>query len=818
MPDTSSTGNTSDSSSPLSGGGFFHGFLLIVTILALFISTVNLTCYSHLHFLRKVDADELPFYIEPLNWVCYQSANFFYGQDGEKRDEILLKGFALPLLIVTSLTYLLSEDSQLLIGKKQRTVRQIIGRIFCRGDEGDPNITRWTLFIVGVPTMLVAFLPQLKPIEDVQERFGISSVFLSRLYLLANPAGISACVALALFLIPVAKQSPLLKTFGLSFTQALAFHRTAGWISLVFTLTHAILYCLIYGLRGGENGESFWNALVTALFPPWSCWTKDEITLSGSPSGCYGYWRNFTGVISAFAFLVLGIASLPIVRRRAYRIFYIVHIPAAWIMMIAAIAHFNFIALFLIPNIICYLLSTVPVWVSQFRSARKDKGFQIESVLPIEDSNGCYVLRFPHRHLQRTIGTKYGGVCKICIPEISSIWHPFSVMLDPDDPNESLLLLIRGAGPFTQSVLERLLSPSPTLTAQVLTDESQDEATVDEELQPLRPSPVFLFDGIYPAEYRWDSSLMSHDAVLMVAGGVGIVPFLPLISELYHSFKNSQSQRMKYAGLKHVSLHWYCREEGLARYIYGKYLRHLFTEVSINVQGGAEVFTDEHRDEEDCESQNDQLVFEINIHVTSRSTEDDGDQFSQNILSEVNDTSDIKFQDSNYRRVVSKAFLSLQSQQYDKLLQFVWFLAMSGLCLFLHWWYSNHLRGTAYTIPRTYAVIAILLTIFLCGALLPSTPIRASRQLIPTRADHVSNDSNGQTMMLPVQKRLNISAGRPAHSDVVAAVAESENPGAMFCGPSTLRTLIKKSISKERRRVRGRCHIPCAIYDEQSEM
>jgi predicted ferric reductase len=758
-----------------------------------------------------------PAHLFSRNWICLQSAEFFYEKDDEQKDDILLKGFALPLLIVTSLTYLLSEDSQLLIGREKRTLRQAIWRIIGRSDGGDPNITGWTMFIVGLPTTLVAFLPQFRPISDYMDRRGISSPILARLYMLANPAGIAACVALALFLIPVAKHSPVLKTFGLSFTQALAFHRTAGWISLAFTSIHAILYCVRYGIEGQSEGLSFWNALVNALFPPRNCWTKDVFFLSGSPSGCYRYWRNFTGTISAFAFLVLGIASLPRVRRRAYRLFYIIHIPSAWTMMIAAIAHFNFIALFLVPNIVCYLVSTVPVWVSQFHSARNSKGFQIESVLPIEDSNGCYVLRFPQRHLQRTIRTKYGAVCKICVPEISSIWHPFSVILDPNDPNESLLLLIRGAGPFTKSVLERLLSTSQTVTTQVLSNESQDEIIVAEELQPLRPSPAVLFDGLYPAEYRWDSSLLSHDAVLMVAGGVGIVPFLPLLSELHHQLVNSQSRRMRLADLKHLSLHWYCREEGLARYIYGKYLRHLFTEAAINILGGTDMFSDELLDEEDYESQNHTLMIEINIHITSSSIEYDGDDFAQTVLSENNDVSEIKFNDTNYRRLISKPFLSLQSQHYNKLPQLMWFIAMSGLCLFIHWWYYNQLTG-ALSIPRTYAIVAIVLTTFLCGAFVPCMRIRPSRLLIPTQVDHVVNESNRQTAMLPLQRRLKVSPGRPLPSDVVATVAKSENPGAIFCGPSTLRTSIKKLILKERRRIRGSYHIPCAIYDEQSEM
>merc|ERR1719232_2158817 len=248
---------------------------------------------------------------------------------------------------------------------------------------------------------------------------------------MANPAGVAAVAALALFLVPVAKHSPLLKVFGLSYTQALAFHRTAGWVSLAFTLLHGLIYCLIYGMSAGDGG-SFWRAMASALYPPRDCWSRDVLRARGTGSGasCYGYWRNFTGVVSALAFVVLGVTSLPRVRRAMYRLFYVVHIPMAWTMMIMAVAHFSFIALFLLPNIVYYLATTVPVWVSQFLSARRDGGCRVDFVAPIEGSKGCFLLRLPFRRRGNGDGgaeeTKYGGVCKVCVPEISAVWHPFS--------------------------------------------------------------------------------------------------------------------------------------------------------------------------------------------------------------------------------------------------------------------------------------------------------------------------------------------------------------------------------------------------------
>lgn len=373
-----------------------------------------------------------------------------HGHGGSNVNALLLQGFALPLLAVSCLTYLVSRDSELfepkrvgprapevpLAGPSPRFLlaRTVLSRtvvaparwLWRRAGPGggDPNVTGWTLLIAGLPAALIALVPQTQPV-DAHPQLRDMSTLAARIYLLANPAGIAAVAALALFLIPVAKHSPLLKVFGLSYTQALAFHRTSGWISLAFTLLHSIIYCVIYGMRGDDNGQSFWKAMVSALYPPSKCWSWDVLRVHGGRDfGCQGYWRNFTGVLSALAFTILGVTSLPRVRRAMYRLFYVVHIPMAWTMMIMAIAHFSFVALFLLPNIVYYLATTVPVWASQFLSSRRDGGCRVRSVAPVEDSGGCYLVRFPYRRGRRRSGggdgehgdteeTKYGGVCKV---------------------------------------------------------------------------------------------------------------------------------------------------------------------------------------------------------------------------------------------------------------------------------------------------------------------------------------------------------------------------------------------------------------------
>lgn len=460
---------------------------------------------------------------------------------------------------------------------------------------------------------------------------------------------------------------------------------------------------------------------------------------------------------------------------------------------------------------------------------------------------------------------------QVCVPEISAVWHPFSVMVDPKDP-EYLLFLIRGVGPFTKAWLHRMLSSSkaaaPTVDEENHRNEQHDnnggtdgDAPGNSSLPP--PPPVVLLDGLYPAEHRWHRNSLSHDTVLLVAGGVGIVPFLPLLSELRESVLLCHKLQQPSFRLRRVVLHWYCREEGLAKFICQKYLN-LFlpdsdrnTTLSNSGQGAAEgngydierdpagsydTFSSDRPEAEEEEDRvaNGRVTFEIFVHVTSRRNEESGvssSELSDEILRSGNrdPSPTIILCNENVadkeRAVLSDSYLSLQIMLRDKISRFLWFGVFSGVGLALHWWYYMHaIDSGMITIPRTYSVfIFSVIMLFLGSGIAYQERKRSSYQLLQRNIDDEggdtassSNDSSSDDedashqhvgychASLPICKRLVISAGRPQPSEVVAPVAEAKNPGALFCGPNRLRQSIKKELAKNQ--------VSCAIYDEQSEM
>lgn len=652
---------------------------------------------------------------------------------------LLVQGFAIPFLAISASVYLVQRNSQVYVFHFQN---------------GDPNVHLWTMIFVLLPCLLITFWPQTQDtFRHQKERFGVTE-WQSRLSLFAAVTGDSAVAALSLFLVPVAKHSPLIQIFGLSFTQALVFHKVAGWISLVFTMLHGGLYLMDYatGIFDGKEDPHLaygFRRMIHRVVPPARCWTLEALgyrstgwgsmntsalvnsTITGNSQhwlmdkhaqeqllghhGCNLFYFNFSGVVSMLSFVVLAVFSLPCIRRRAYWLFYTVHIPMAWLMMVGAIIHITYISLFLVPNIIYYLAPTVSVWIQQFLNSRRNGGVLLKSVTKISDSNGCCLLRL-HKSPSESGGHEensafaLGAVCKLCIPEISSIWHPFSTMKDPK--TKDYVFLIRPTGTFTKDLLNRLTKD--------WTDQNEGEeegvntALLGSGVQ-FRP-PLVLVDGIYPAEYRWHARSLHHDSVLLIAGGVGIVPFLPLLSELY------QSVTREGCCLRRIALHWFCREEGLARFICKEFLPWYLNGATTQLEeksdervGGAE-----HEVEQRSEDlQKAKTIFDFFIHITSRPG---GDRVDFDTTSSfINPETSLDYEISNSRNVtveliartgvaMEKAYVATTNNQGQNNMRFLWIGSLFAACAAMSWFYY----GFETHINRGHSLLIRMHVVLLC--------------------------------------------------------------------------------------------------------
>jgi hypothetical protein len=682
-------------------GSLINLAILVAVTACILICSSAIVCESHLRFVAHSNsqdesgsgnfADEIC-----TTWALWMSRLLNRilqddsppGDTNKRTEGLFVLGVAFPFFLASTTVYILS-----LLQKKKKKDNEKRGpsssatQIKREGPRlalGDPHIQWWSFLVLFLPTALIC----VDVLWNTPARFKEMSVLMRSAILLANPFGVSACISLSFFLVPVARGSYTIEWetdsngFGWSWSpiNALVFHRMAGWSGAIFTGLHAATFCLLYIVEGMQHSHQsplkvLWSALVPGkeCWPSWLPWspshsndsfvgcyhrhklsqdssniTMEECLEAGHQNEekmaqCYGHWRNFMGTISALSFLVLCLTSFSYIRRHYYSIFYKTHIVAGSMMLVFAILHFQTILMYLFPSMVYYLATTIPTLIQQYRSYKND-GVHIKSIKSVEDSGGCVEVTMPMSSLQHQSFPEDAGniddtinfsslstpvYARVCVPSISAIWHPFSVMIKPkntkddkctsnyttitssntrdslahdeeevlnSDPllmsrnseerdrhsehvtidDDEVVIFFRSVGPFTKAWANSLLSAmAPDY------GESEDSG--------ICPFKTLLLDGFYPGAFPIPQIMQRHDAIFLMAGGVGIVPFVSVLQAWYHYRKQEYKQQQQQEDLEEgghdltisphvhrlprkIVLYWSCREPGLVNHFLDHHL------------------------------------------------------------------------------------------------------------------------------------------------------------------------------------------------------------------------------------------------------
>jgi len=460
---------------------------------------------------------------------------------------------------------------------------------------------------------------------------------------------------------------------------------------------------------------------------------------------------------------------------------------------------------------------------------------------------------------------------RICVPELSMMWHPFTIPHTDETHKDELKLLIRRYGFFTTALYNRLQQSS-------------------------KPPPTILVDGYYQGT-DWYTSALEHDCILMVSGGIGVTPMLPFLQLLYQHMNNNNNAVAVPQRTKTVSFHWYCRDEGLIRHVLKEYLTPLF-EKFVEEESNNEV-DDETETRSHCH-------FKILIHLTAKEADcpepfiidsndkydeeggkfplgsnDDNDNCETSLssteeeffndepdLRKENDDSSIilsspkKFADpikdiifnyaTNSAKIttatveVKKKGKPMKTASFSHLGESRWIVFTGTLVfivtfiIYMYWYMTEVQEHTNRVFFRGYSLYAIVLFLLIsaivteaCKRIKCRSSSSSHSQLLNDDKSEREEGTNNTTTMatrpflqFPMEGRLgmnstiyfDISNGRPFINDVVHSVVEAELPGAYFCGPHALLKSVQKEISSERIRVRGRTAPKCCFYQEHFEM
>jgi hypothetical protein len=412
---------------------------------------------------------------------------------------------------------------------------------FGRG-EPDFNILSFACIFLPIMIGLLAYMPV--SIAFADEKAAMFDMSAAKLHFeaISYLYGYGSIVCLSLFLIPVTRHSVLLAAMGWSPIHALRMHIWFGYMSFVFMFIHGILLVPVWFFYDPYP-------VYEQFIPDTRCWTLTWTQNTGNdiqPS-CSHVYANLSGLVAAIFYLVLWGSSLNWVRRRNYRLFYILHVSFGTLALLGITVHMYWFVIYFIPSFTYYLASTTPTLVQAIAS-RFRGGVKIRKVVLVEDSGGCVEVQIEaHQTAHAVLDREPCQYIKLCVPKISLIWHPFDVFKTysvDGTSDDTVRFLFRPVGPFTKELAKRLTS--------------------DVE------RPVTLVDGFYLGADKSELA-MQHDCVTMVAGGVALSPYLTLIPALLNRIALAErvGDNVK---TKSIVLHWVVREPGLCRHYVQRYL------------------------------------------------------------------------------------------------------------------------------------------------------------------------------------------------------------------------------------------------------
>lgn len=650
-----------------------------------------------------------------------------------------------------------------------------------RTSSGDMHRSHFNVYFICLPLALMASGNIYRHLHGKQLSID------DQLMEIGNTFGFIALVAMSYFLIPVARQSPILKFFHLSPTAAVHIHIWSGRIIVIGVLLHGSFH--VYRWKG-LAGES----ILSMIFPPRQCFTLSndvdfdpECVDDDTDCECYDLLRNLIGVIALVGLLIIGFTSLNYVRRTNYRLFYLTHVMVAPTVLLVTILHYDKSMLYISPSILYYIASSFPV-MAENRSCCSENAVKPTRVERIKSSTDrrqreCVSLTF--KAAPAAVDMLCAGqYVKLGAPQLSSITHPFTVNRVPGS-KEELRIIFRVMGRFTNRLCDRLVNP------------------VKDAL------PIITIDGFNGPQNRVDN-VLRHDVVVLVGGGIGITPYLSLLEDVHSALASTEN-----SVTKEIVLHWICREQALIDFVVKEYFEPLMANSS---SGGFSIKIIVHKTSSpyhDTSSPDD-----TELPREGRPVQSTGDAFCPSLYSAGASCSQV------HVLIATLTFSTI-----------TWVGLWSVMALYHR---NNAEEEILYRIYSPICVLAIGIAVsWLAKCLFPlqerrdAMSLRLHEGAVFTRVDNGStsemeevlgHDDVLQTVGEPTSTGVTLEqkeGPRPTVHGLLKALDSARCPGLFMCGPVSLMNDLR-SAAVERCSVR-RCQCIAgepniALYEEQFEM
>ncbi|KAG2678784.1 hypothetical protein I3760_11G020100 [Carya illinoinensis] len=290
---------------------------------------------------------------------------------------------------------------------------------------------------------------------------------------LAIRFGLLAEACLALLLLPILRGLAIFRLLGIQFETSVRYHIWVGTAMLTFSTLHGASTLFIWGVSHHIQDE-IWK------------WQKTgRIYLAGE-----------IGLVTG---IVIWITALPQIRRKNFELFYYTHhlyiVFLVFFLFHCGDRHFYMV----FPGIFLFGLDKI-LRIVQSRpescilAARVYPSKAIELILPKDPS-----LKYTPT-----------SVLFMKIPSISKCqWHSFSITSSSSVNDDSMSVIIKCEGWWTNSLYDLI------------------QAELDSDSEQTKCIPIAVEGPYGPASVDF----RRYDSLLMIAGGIGITPFLSILQE-----------------------------------------------------------------------------------------------------------------------------------------------------------------------------------------------------------------------------------------------------------------------------------------------
>ncbi|CAE7809110.1 FRO4 [Symbiodinium sp. CCMP2592] len=298
------------------------------------------------------------------------------------------------------------------------------------------------------------------------------------LHVLCRVSGHMASLAFALTMLPVAKDSILLRVMGLSFERVLHWHRGLGAVSYFAVTAHMLLWWLKWILDG-----TFVKNLIAIDTQKW-LWV--------TPS--WNHYENFSVLMAQVSWVLFTVAMVIAwtCRRRMYRLFYLSHHLALFFVFMGMVHAWSF-WFFVLPGLALWWFDRLHRLVASSQPAR---------VVSFTAIPGTDITHLELQMPQLAAQLRPGHFVLVHVPEVcKQSWHPFTANVQSD----RVSIFCKAAGPWTQRLRQ-----------------------LAEETQPSGPFPAALCIGPYGS---LDPGSYASGPVFLAAGGIGITPVIAVFRD-----------------------------------------------------------------------------------------------------------------------------------------------------------------------------------------------------------------------------------------------------------------------------------------------